>query len=162
MHDACLDNVDRQVVGTPGAGAWQRGWVTCLGQVCAVHASLISQLEAVGGLEEWALYVALHVPDCAAAEGRGVRDRLVRELLLRHAPALAASPAKQAFLLERLRIPRAWLADALATWYRYKRDAAGESAAGPLSSYTAVQPVAFAALGPGKDGGDVNADVCAG
>lgn len=95
-------------------------------QVCAVHASLISQLEAAGGLEEWALYVALHLPDCPGPDGQGsVREQAMRELLLRHAPALAASADKQAFVLKRLHIPRPWLAAALAVWARYNHNAAG-------------------------------------
>jgi hypothetical protein len=96
-------------------------------QVCAVNASLIAQLEALGGLEEWAIYVALHLPDCQdAGSGQGsVRNALVHQLLLRHAPALAASPDKQSFVLERLHLPRRWLAEALSVWARYKRDAEG-------------------------------------
>ena len=46
-------------------------------QVFAVHMGLISQLEAIGGLEEWALYVAQHLPDGPAPEWRGLRDQLV-------------------------------------------------------------------------------------
>ncbi len=38
---------------------------------------LIGQLEAIGGLEEWALYVAQHLPDGPAPEWRGLRDQLV-------------------------------------------------------------------------------------
>lgn len=47
----------------------------CLTQVFAVHMGLISQLEVIGGLEEWALYVAQHLPD--GPEWRGLRDQLV-------------------------------------------------------------------------------------
>ncbi len=49
----------------------------------------------------------------------------VQQLLLRHAPALAAWPEKQAFLRERLGVPPDWLAGALMVWARYSRDAAG-------------------------------------
>ncbi|BDA43587.1 Nuclear pore complex protein Nup98-Nup96 [Coccomyxa sp. Obi] len=95
-------------------------------QVFAVHMGLISQLEAIGGLEEWALYVAQHLPDGPAPEWRGLRDQLVQQLLLRHAPALAASTEKQAFLRERLGVPPDWLAGALMVWARYSRNAAVE------------------------------------
>lgn len=55
------------------------------------------------------------------------RDRVpqVQQLLLRHAPALAASPEKQAFLQDRLGLPPAWIAEALTVWARYNRDTAG-------------------------------------
>ncbi len=46
-------------------------------QVFAVHVSLISQLEVVGGMEEWALYVAQHLPDGPTQEWHGLRDQLV-------------------------------------------------------------------------------------
>ena len=134
-----------------------------------MHASLISQLEAIGGMEEWVLYVAQHLPDGPSPDWQGLRDQLVRpmvlvvwnqnmlkcadaqlfvrsieyhlvesgrkadmgglpqvqQLLLRHAPALAASPEKRAFLRDRLGLSPAWLAHALMLWARYKRDTAG-------------------------------------
>ena len=89
--------------------------------------SLISQLERLGGLEEWALYIALHLPD-GGQGGRGLaRDDLVLQLLHRHAPAWAASQQKQDFLTSALGLPPAWLASALATFAAYSKSRAREA-----------------------------------
>ena len=88
--------------------------------------SLISQLERLGGLEEWALYVALHLPD-GPQEGP-VRDSLLLELLHRHAPVWAASQAKRDFITLALGLPAAWLASALATLAAHRDNPEGESA----------------------------------
>ncbi|CAK0781544.1 hypothetical protein CVIRNUC_005400 [Coccomyxa viridis] len=93
---------------------------TSLDEVCAVHMSLISQLERLGGLEEWALYVALHLPD--GSEEGCARDALLLELLHRHAPVWAASQAKQDFITRALGLPAAWLASALATLAAHRDD----------------------------------------
>ena len=50
-------------------------------QVYAVHASLISQLEAIGGMEEWVLYVAQHLPDGPSPDWQGLRDQLVCSII---------------------------------------------------------------------------------
>ena len=86
--------------------------------------SLISQLERLGGLEEWALYVALHLPD--GSEEGCARDALLLELLHRHAPVWAASQAKQDFITRALGLPAAWLASALATLAAHRDDPEGE------------------------------------
>lgn len=93
----------------------------CMAQVCAVHMSLISQLERLSGLEEWALYVALHLPDGSPGDRGLVRDDLVLQLLHRHAPLWAASEQKQDFLTSTLGLPPAWLASALATFAAYRK-----------------------------------------
>lgn len=79
-------------------------------QAAAVGLTLIEQLEATGGLEEWAVYVALHLQDSHQ------RSRVTTELLSRHAPAFAGNPDKQAFLLQRLCIPREAVAASLAMY----------------------------------------------
>ncbi|KAK9829955.1 hypothetical protein WJX72_008858 [[Myrmecia] bisecta] len=95
-------------------------------QVYMLHTSFIAQLESIGGLAEWCVYVALHLPDSPLPDWRGLREQLVRELLMRHAPAWAsASPAhaaRRAFLRDRLGVPAAWLAESLALYARYKGD----------------------------------------
>jgi Nuclear protein 96 len=75
-----------------------------------VASAMIAQLEAVGGLDEWAVYVALHLPDAFQ------RTRTVEQLLARHAPEWAADASKCKFLLQRLQLPPASLAVALALW----------------------------------------------
>jgi hypothetical protein len=112
--------------------------------VFALHAAMAAQLEAAG-LPQWAVFVALHLPDEPAAGGGGGqappgpapgarRTRLVRELLRRHAAAWAAdAAAAEAFLVRRLRLPRAWLADALAGWARARGDVAGAPPARPAA-----------------------------
>ena len=99
-------------------------WRQCSMQVCAVHMSLVSQLERLGGLEEWALYVALHLPD--GPEEGSERNSLLLELLHRHAPVWAASQAKQEFITRALGLPAAWLASALATLAAYHGNPEGE------------------------------------
>lgn len=95
-------------------------------QVHQVHVSLIAQLEALEGLEEWAVYVAAHLPEAPVPGGSsGGRDDLIRHLLGRHAPAWAASQAKRDFLLQRLGLPAEWLAHALAVWASYRRNRPG-------------------------------------
>ena len=87
--------------------------------------SLISQLERLGGLEEWALYVALHLPD--DPEGGPARDSLLLELLHRHAPVWAASQAKRGFITSALGLPAAWLASALATLAAHRDNPEGQT-----------------------------------
>ena len=86
--------------------------------------SLISQLERLRGLEEWALYVALHLPD--GPEEGSARDSLLLELLHRHAPVWAASQVKRDFITRALGLPAAWLASALATLAAYRGNPEGE------------------------------------
>lgn len=80
-----------------------------------VAMAVIAQLEAVGGLPEWAVYVALHLPDAFQ------RARTVEQLLTRHASEWAADAGKHEFLLQRLQIPAASLSVALALWAQVKR-----------------------------------------
>ena len=88
--------------------------------------SLISQVERLGGLEEWALYIALHLPDAAQGDRGCARDGLVLQLLHRHAPVWAASQQKQDFLTSTLGLPPAWLASALATFAAYNKGRVSE------------------------------------
>ena len=94
--------------------------------------SLISQLERLGGLEEWALYIALHLPDAAQGDRGRSRDGLVLQLLHRHAPVWAASKQKQDFLTTTLGLPPAWLASALATFAAYNKGRASEASSSYL------------------------------
>ena len=77
----------------------------------------VAHLQALGGLPEWEVYLALHATGPA-------REAFLRHLLGRNAPAWAADPAKRA-LLARWHVPTTWLADALAVWARYRGDTAG-------------------------------------
>jgi nuclear pore complex protein Nup98-Nup96 len=79
-------------------------------QVSMVASAMIAQLEAVGGLHEWAVYIALHLPDDIQ------RAHTVEQLLARHAPEWAADAQKRSFLLQRLQIPAASLSIALSVW----------------------------------------------
>lgn len=71
----------------------------CVIQATAVTMTLVGRLEAAGGLEEWAVYVALHLQDSRR------RSRVVTELLSRHAPAFAVDPSKRTFLLQVTPLP---------------------------------------------------------
>lgn len=81
-------------------------------QVSMVAVAMIAQLEAIGGLHEWAVYVALHLPDAFQ------RTRTVEQLLARHASVWAADASKYTFLVEQLQIPAASLSAAAALWAR--------------------------------------------
>ena len=59
----------------------------CL-QVLQVVASFVSQLEGLK-LPQWAVYVALHLPD--SPQHAGLRRQVVRELLFRYAAELHAA-----------------------------------------------------------------------
>ena len=101
--------------------------------------SLIAQLEGMHGMAHWAVYVALHLPSHASPDWHHLRDSLVQELLMRHAPEWAADAAKREFLLQRLQLPAAWLDQSLAQWARYCQDDSGEPAVcEALKSFTWV------------------------
>jgi hypothetical protein len=53
---------------------------------------------------EWAVYVALHVPDVSFWPG--LRNHLVQELLTAHCPEWRADMSKLEFLKGQLRIPK--------------------------------------------------------
>ncbi|KAL0018702.1 hypothetical protein WJX79_002745 [Trebouxia sp. C0005] len=95
-------------------------------QVFQLHMSLISEIEALGHMSHWAVYVALHMPGHPSQEWSHLRESVVRELLLRHAPEWAPDASKRGFLLHKLHIPPAWLDQSLAQWSRYCRDDSGE------------------------------------
>jgi nuclear pore complex protein Nup98-Nup96 len=75
--------------------------------------NFISQLENLGGLSHWAVYVALHLPDPIA------RETTVRELLARHCPEWAKDQEVIKFLIESLDVPKAWVAEAKALWAKH-------------------------------------------
>lgn len=83
--------------------------------------AMIAQLEAIGGLHEWAVYVALHLPDAFQ------RTRTVEQLLARHAPVWAADAGKYRFLVEQLQLPATRLASAAALWARVGAEDVDES-----------------------------------
>ena len=96
-------------------------------QVFQLHMSLIAQLEALGHMAHWAVYVALHVPDQPDINWPCIREALVKELLMRPAPEWAADASKRDFLLHKLHLPPAWLDLSLAQWARYCLDDSGGS-----------------------------------
>jgi hypothetical protein len=77
------------------------------------HMNFISQLESLGGLSHWAIYVALHLPDPLA------RETTVKELLARHCPEWEKDDEVILFLVESLDVPKAWVAEAKALWAKY-------------------------------------------
>lgn len=82
--------------------------------------AVVAQLELLGGLTHWALYVACHLPDAHR------REETLRSLLCRHAQEWAAEPQlAHGFLVERLGVPSSWLAGALAVWAHYRRRPGG-------------------------------------
>lgn len=102
---------------------------THLLQVFQLHLSLIAQLEALGGMAHWAVYVALHLPRHSSPDWPHLRDNLVQELLMRHASEWVIDAAnKRNFLLKELQLPAAWLDQSLAQWAHYCQDDSGAPA----------------------------------
>ncbi|KAG2435206.1 hypothetical protein HXX76_007289 [Chlamydomonas incerta] len=143
-------------------------------ELLATTLEFISQLLLAGGLCEWALYVALTIPDLPVEEGAeggggaggagageeeeeagggrspAVRTRVVRELLAMTAPEWMGDGAREAFLTNTLRIPAPLLAEARATWAHYARDDAGRCAALlAAGSVAAAHDVFSASVAPG-------------
>ena len=90
-------------------------------QESALGLALVAQLELIGGMSQWAVYVATHLPDPAQ------REDTVRSLLRRHAPEWAAHPAAHDFLLERLAVPAPLLAETMAEWSMFCEDPEGST-----------------------------------
>ena len=75
--------------------------------------ALVAQLEQIGGMSHWAVYVAAHLSD------PGQREEAVLSLLWRHAPEWSADPSAHSFLLKRVKVPAELLAGAMAGWLGY-------------------------------------------
>ncbi len=83
--------------------------------VLHAHMALVGQLLLAGDMSEWALYVALHLPDVppAAVGGYGggcLRRLVVAELLSLTAPQWAGHAWREAFLTQVLGLPQVRLA----------------------------------------------------
>lgn len=78
--------------------------------------SFLSQLESVGGLFHWTIYVALTIPQ------EPLRVALAKDLLARHCSAWCNDAELLGFLLNDLLVPKEWLAEARALWASYRRD----------------------------------------
>ncbi|KAK9831684.1 hypothetical protein WJX74_006108 [Apatococcus lobatus] len=87
-------------------------------QVSVLHTAFIAQLDVVGVRPQWQLYVAQHLPD-GSAGFQGQRTQLLQELLLLHGPTFARDPKACESLVDKLGIPKAWLAASLAICSRY-------------------------------------------
>lgn len=96
-----------------------------------VQLEAISQLRLAGGLCEWAVYVALHLPDVVPCSPSSlssdnnedvssslgsVRTRLVKEILVEGCNEWVKDEAKRSFLVGVLGIPHGLLAEAEAVW----------------------------------------------
>lgn len=71
---------------------------------------LVSQLEYLGGMTHWAVYVALHIPVDEK------RYSVVKYLLSRYCPEWAGNEEIENFLSCDLKVPSSWLAEAKALW----------------------------------------------
>ena len=88
-----------QAIGAlPGGTASSEGvGDEVLGLTLTASLNLITQLRLVGNMSEWALYVALHLPDDWAS-WPGLRTSVVMELLVAHCPEWRADGEKLEFL----------------------------------------------------------------
>ena len=84
--------------------------------VARITTTYISQLEAIGGLAHWAIYVALHIKD------ESMRDHVVRDLLCRYCNEWQDDDEVVEFLVQKIGVPVAMLEEAKATWARYNGD----------------------------------------
>lgn len=85
---------------------------------------VVSQLHSIGGMEEWEVYVAMHLPDLPEAPHS--REQLVRALLMRGAPLWQGQENKQDFL-KGLGFPWAWFLEAMAIHARATGDKTGDT-----------------------------------
>ena len=85
------------------------------GLILSAHLNLVTQLRLMGGMSEWAVYVAMHLPEegataAAAGMGRGagdgLRTGLVKELLTATCPEWRSDVAKEQFLRGQLGLPQ--------------------------------------------------------
>eukprot|EP00955_Chlamydomonas_euryale_P009386 100385-Chlamydomonas_euryale.AAC.24 len=88
---------------------------------------LMAQLLLLGGMCEWAVYVALGLPSTPSQPH--LRSAAVAELLASSVPEWHGDVAKEAFLTQRLGLPRAVLDTARATHAAYRHDARARCAA---------------------------------
>lgn len=84
--------------------------------VSRVITSFISQLESVGGLVHWAIYVALHIMD------DDYRDIVVNDLLSRYVEEWHTNETVVGFLVQELGVPVAMLEGAKALWAAHIND----------------------------------------
>jgi hypothetical protein len=84
--------------------------------VSRVITSFISQLESVGGLVHWAIYVALHIGD------DDYRDIVVNDLLSRYVEEWHTDERVVEFLVQELGVPVAMLEGAKALWAAHIND----------------------------------------
>ena len=105
----------------PPAGAGAGGRTREL--VWKAGLDMIGELDAVGDLSGWMVYVAMQLP---AAGPPGAREALVMDLLARSAPAWTKSQEKRAFLSSVAAIPKKWLARAEGLYAKYRNDATYE------------------------------------
>ena len=94
-----------QAVGVLPTAAAAEAHDEAEGLLLAAQLNLITQLRMAGGMCEWAVYVALHVPDNVVS-WPGLRGHLVRELLAAHCPEWRADAAKLTFLKGPLGLPQ--------------------------------------------------------
>jgi hypothetical protein len=84
--------------------------------VARITTTYISQLEAIGGLSHWAIYVALHI------KNESMRDHVVRDLLCRYCSEWQDDDEVVEFLVQKIGVPVAMLEEAKATWAKYNGD----------------------------------------
>ena len=92
-------------------------------QEMTLATDLLSQLRTIGGLPEWEIYVAMHLPD--DFEDSSPREHVVRTVLMRNAPQWNDDGQRQCFL-RGLGFPWVWYLEAMAVWARATGDKSGE------------------------------------
>lgn len=100
-------------------------------------------------MAHWAIYVALHLPSHPSPDWPHLRDDLVQELLMRHAPEWAADSTRRHFLLQKLQLPAAWLDQSLAQWAHYCQDDSGRPSTLHTPAASGLARSILAAVQPG-------------
>jgi len=84
--------------------------------IARVISSFIFQLESIGGLTHWAIYVALHIRNVDH------RDFVVKDLLSRYVEDWHSNEEAVEFLVEKLGIPVSMMEEAKASWALFNND----------------------------------------
>ena len=99
-------------------------------QECMLAKDVIAQLQTVGDMEEWEIFVAMHLLGSQdAASDSDLQDKstdstaMIKALLHRYAEKFQVE--EKAEFLKAMHIPSAWVSEASAVWAKYCKDTEG-------------------------------------
>ena len=98
-------------------------------QECMLAKDVIAQLQTIGDMEEWEIFVAMHLLGSQGASETDPQDKLtdstamIKALLHRYAEKFQVE--EKAEFLKAMHIPSAWVSEASAVWAKYCNDTEG-------------------------------------